>query len=590
VPEVIIVIFIGAMTIASGLLTASEVQQAEEHVVSDKFVALVDGEWVEYQFYLPVAGVYEVWLTSGGNDTRQAAQLSIDGGEPVLVIDEREPKKALSPKEREKVVSRQLIGVVSLKKGKHLIRVQHAREPGFSIAFGLQKVELISTDTAAGKKIISAGLERKPSGMKEPWQSKDFNPAPKWWRVEEVYAGNYGGLSEDVLRRIKGEGFQVVVIGCDENARGNLRHWTEVAHRLNLRLLPYVSFHTWRWRFAPEEGKEALADNGLLKSFEHAKEHKGDMRWLEQWALAEHPEWMLLNSDGKPVSPFSAEYQAGSMREPCLDTPGVKEACLALAKLLMDEGADGLFVDNVHPSGKCYGEKFGLHKHLHPEWDNATAYKEMLRAVRALVKGYGNEKIVMLNSGNPRKFFTDVGDALMWESFLFDGGEQPRMSFQRLLGAQKFWQPYLKAGGTIAALSYFGGPPELRKRNAFYAYACAKLCGFHFSDWFTGEGSGAEVLYRLRLGRAVGDVEEIRGIWLRRYENGLVVVNPDGDGQPTEAIQKLPARTLTVNLPSSWRTAVDVYDETVVNIQGRRITISVPALSGRVIVRGGKGG
>ena len=133
----IIVIFIGAMTIASGLLTASEVQQAEEHVVSDKFVALVDGEWVEYQFYLPVAGVYEVWLTSGGNDTRQAAQLSIDGGEPVLVIDEREPKKALSPREREKVVSRQLIGVVSLKKGKHLIRVQHAREPGFSIAFGL---------------------------------------------------------------------------------------------------------------------------------------------------------------------------------------------------------------------------------------------------------------------------------------------------------------------------------------------------------------------------------------------------------------------------------------------------------------------
>lgn len=583
------IILIGAATIALGIFGASKFSQAEKYVVSDEYVVLVDGEWVEYQFYLLASGLYEVWLTATGNDTRQAAQLSIDGGEPVLVTDEREPERALSPKEREKIIVRQLVGVVSLKKGKHFLKVQHAGEPGFSIAFGLQKVELIRTEIATGKRLILAGSRKNPSVREEPWQSKNFKPAPKWWRREEVYAGYYYGLSEDVLKRIKEDGFQVVVIGCDENSRGNLRRWTEFAHQLNLRLLPYVSFHTWRWRFSPEEGKESLADEELLNSFKHAKEHKGELRWLEHWALAEHPEWMLLNSEGKPVSPFSPDYQAGSMREPCLDTPGVKEACLALSKLLMDEGADGLFVDNVHPSGKCHGERFGLHKHSHPEWDNATAYKEMLREVRELVKRYGDDKIVMLNSGGPRKFFADVGDSLMWESFLFDGGEKPRMLFQQVLGAKKAWEPYLKAGGTIAALSYFGGPKELRKRNAFYAYACAKLCGFHFSDWFTAKGSGAEVLYRVRLGKAVGDVEEIDGVWLRRYENGLVAVNPDGEGQPEEVIQKLPPRTLTLTLPSSWRTAMDVYDKRIISIQKGRITISIPAFSGRVIIRAEKG-
>jgi hypothetical protein len=578
--KVCVIILGGTVIITSALFATPKTPQAKKYVVSDNYVVLVEGECVEYRFYLPTTGLYEVWLTSTGNDTRQAAQISVDSGEPVLVIDEREPERALLPKEREKIVVRQLVGVVSLKKGKHFLKVCHARETGFSTAFGFQKIELVCTEVATDKRIILAGSQRKPSATKEPWQSKDFRPAPKWWRKEEVYAGWYRGLSEDVLKRIKEDSFQVVIVG----ARGDLHHWVKIAHKLNLRLLPYVSFHTWRWRFSPEEGKERLADEDLLSSFKHAREHKGDLRWLEYWALAEHPEWMLLNSEGKPVSPFSPEYQAGSIREPCLDTPGVKEACLALAKLLMDEGADGLFVDNVHPSGKCYGEKFGLHKHLHPEWDNATAYKEMLREVRALVKRYGDDKIVMLNSGDPRKFFADVGDVLMWESFLFDGGEKPRMLFQQVLGAKKFWEPYLKSGGTIATLSYFGGPPELRKRNAFYAYACAKLCGFHFSDWFTANGSGAEVLYRLRLGKAVSDVEEINGVWLRRYQNGFVAVNPDGEGQPEEAIQKLPPRMLTLNLPSSWRTVMDVYEKKLISMQKSRITIPIPAFSGRVII------
>jgi len=149
---VCVIILGGTVIITSALFATPKTPQAKKYVVSDNYVVLVEGECVEYRFYLPTTGLYEVWLTSTGNDTRQAAQISVDSGEPVLVIDEREPERALSPKEREKVVVRQLIGVVSLKKGKHFLKVQHAREPGFSIAFGLQKVELIRTEIATGKK------------------------------------------------------------------------------------------------------------------------------------------------------------------------------------------------------------------------------------------------------------------------------------------------------------------------------------------------------------------------------------------------------------------------------------------------------
>jgi len=554
-------------------------------VVSEEYVVLSNLEWVEFEVIVP-SGTYEVWVTSGGNDTRQCARLSIDGGEPVLIIDEREPAKGLPPREREKVSVRQLVGVVSLKRGKHFFKVQHAGEAGFSVAFGLERIELLRTKDIVGKKVIKVGSQRKPSPRaKEPWESKEFIPAPKWWQKEEVYAGFYDRLNDGALKRIKDKGLRVVVIGCDEIARGELRHWANVAHELGLKVLPYVSFHTWRWRFSAEEGKERLADADLVSSFKFAQRHRGELRWLEYWALADHPEWMLLNAEGKTVSPFNPDYQAGSIREPCIDAEGVVDACLSLVKLLMDEGADGIFVDNVHPTEVCYGEKFGLHKHLHPNWTNAAAYKELLRQVRALVKRYGKEKIVMLNSGSPQKRFAGVGDSLMWESFLFDGSDEPKMRFEQVLGAKRYWDSYIKAGGTIAVLSYVGGTTsEEKKQNAFYAYACAKLCGFHFSDWFSADGTGAEVLYRIRLGKPLGDVEVREGVYLRKFVNGFVVVNPEGDGQPKETVAKIPSRTLSFAVPSHWREVVDMYDGTIIPVKGGKVTISIPAMSGRVFV------
>jgi hypothetical protein len=553
-----------------------------EILVSDKYTALRELEWVEFEATVP-AGFYEVWVTSGGNDTRQAARLSVDGGTPVLVIDEREPAKELPPKEREKLLVTQLVGVISLKSGRHFFRVQHAGEPGFSNTFCLMKLRLVSVEGCEGKTLIPVGSQTKPSRRPpHPWEARDFLAAPKWWRDEEAYAGWYQEISEDALRQIKDKGLRVVVT----SARGELRHWTEIAHRLGLRLLPYVSFHTWRWRFSPEEGKEQLADPGLLGSFEFARKHVGEVRWLEYWALAVHPEWMLLDAEGKPVSPFGPEYQAGSIREPCIDTEGVSEACLGLVTMLLEEGADGLFVDNVHPSGVCSGEKLGRHKHLHPNWTNTEAYTELLRKVREAVRKYGKDKIVMLNSGDPRAQFAGVGDSLMWESFLFDGGERLRTGFEVVLGAAASWEPYIRAGGTIAALSYIGGAtPQARKANAFYAYACAKLCGFHFSDWFTADGTGAEVLYRLRLGKPTCALEEHEGIFVRRYEKGLVLVNPEGDGQDTGTMETLPPHRVALAVPSGWSELVDVYEGTTHRPVRGRVRVAIPPRSGRVLIR-----
>jgi len=122
-------------------------------------------------------------------------------------------------------------------------------------------------------------------------------------------------------------------------------------------------------------------------------------------------------------------------------------------KGIMEMGFDGLFIDNVHPEAECYGPEHGKHGHLNPDKNNADTYKMLLSQIRPLVKSYGQDKAVVLNSGGVRKEYFPDGDALMWESYIFGSAER-RHDWNRIKQAAEELKPYIESGKALLALSY----------------------------------------------------------------------------------------------------------------------------------------
>jgi len=126
--------------------------------------------WVEYDVEVN-GGVYELWLRCGGNDTRQAAKVSIDGGEPITVVDQpmlpphtKPPKDA---RERSRMLENTFrevrVGFVKLSRGRHRIRLAHAELEGTSNSFGVDWLKLIVA-RKLGEPIIRVGDKPQPEG------------------------------------------------------------------------------------------------------------------------------------------------------------------------------------------------------------------------------------------------------------------------------------------------------------------------------------------------------------------------------------------------------------------------------------------
>ena len=94
--------------------------------------------WVEYDFLVKKPGTYELYVYSGGNNSPQAAFVSIDGSKEYLPV---EDKKAA-----ENEITPGYIAAVDLKAGKHTVRVIHHRADGFSSAFALDRIEFRCTE------------------------------------------------------------------------------------------------------------------------------------------------------------------------------------------------------------------------------------------------------------------------------------------------------------------------------------------------------------------------------------------------------------------------------------------------------------
>lgn len=301
---------------------------------------------------------------------------------------------------------------------------------------------------------------------------------------------------------------------------------------------------------------------------------------------SKHPEWFLRREDGQIRRPFDeANYDVG-WEQSCCNHRSLMEAYAQGVRNLLDIGAGGVFVDNVHPYPDCFGAKLGLHDHDWPDKNNIECYKLALRGVYDAVKCYGQDRVVILNPGGPRTDYFPYGDCVMWESFVwrspFDGDKAPLAKARRwdptswaeLQTDLPAWRSLGEKGPSIAPLTYLPDP-DTEAENAFFAYATARLAGL---DQWTGtcvqRRDILRRLYRIQTGPAESEVLDAGGAAYRQFHNALIVCNHSA---------------ATVDLRASVPTAlgpvvVELYDMRRVQVTEGHVVVSLPPESGRVFV------
>ena len=337
----------------------------------------------------------------------------------------------------------------------------------------------------------------------------------------------------------------------------------EEAHRWGLRTMPYVSLYK------------------VIDTSE-APHYKTQPFWKEI-DLVEHPDWALLREDGKRRRPFNRPDYPVGIHQSCCNQPGIADAYVQGVDNVLAVGADGVFVDNVHPYPKCYGPELGIHEHLDPTKNNTEMYKAALTRVYEAVKAHGPEFAVMLNSGGPSHDYIGFGDTLMWESWVFrhgfagDEGDLAVLrryhDWKRVLRAYEDWKDFTEGGGSIAPYTYLP-VRELEKPHAFLAFACAKLCGFQ--QWTASAGERQDILrqlYRTDLGSPVGPLETQGTLHFRRYERALIVGNSGAEAARGE----LP-------WPVKDPRVTDLYTGEMLLARDGELQVELPPDSGRVYV------
>lgn len=362
--------------------------------------------------------------------------------------------------------------------------------------------------------------------------------------------------------------------------------WINEAHQWGIKAMPYVSLYK-----VLDSSQGDPVEDGM-----HFSEHPF---WKEvnvynpQTHVLEYPEWLLIGPDGQVRRPFDDPNYPPYFQQSCCNHQSLINAYAQGVRNVMSLGADGVFVDNVHPSTTCYGATLGIHTHDWPYLNNAQCYKVALSNVYSAVKSYGVGKYVMLNPGGPAGQYLPYGDSTMWESFMWRNpydGQPPGppeqalrwdpYTFDQLKAEAAQYRPQGEQSPSVAPLTYL--PSEITmQENAFYAYSWARLAGL--DQWTCKGPCGRDIqrrLYRVQTGVAVSDLIETGGGAYRQFENALIATNPS-----SQTIQ------ITMAVPSSMTGILfDLYNACELPpVVGGQITLTLPAESGRVIVSRGDG-
>lgn len=379
----------------------------------------------------------------------------------------------------------------------------------------------------------------------------------KWSMSDETYSCTTSGMT---LQELASGGVTVV------SHTPATKEYCEEAHKWGLKVCPYVSLY---------KVIDSTKGADLLR----------EPFWKEVDA-SKHPEWYLRREDGEIRRPFEEVDYPAPFHQSCCNHRNLIEAYVRGVRNVMEVGADGVFVDNVHPYPKCYGPQLGLHAHDWPDKDNTECYKMALRKVYEAVKSYGPDRVVILNSGSPNSAYVGYGDSLMWESFIWRFGMAgdtglpvkarrvaPR-TWKDALTAYNRWKPFIEQGVSIAPLTYLPDK-NTEDENAFFAYACAKLCGFeHWTATCAKRRDILRRLYHIRTGRPLTDLMDQGASAYRVFENALIVWNHSEE--TTEVT--IPLRT------GPRPPLIELFAMKETPLVDGKITLRLPPETGRILV------
>jgi hypothetical protein len=299
--------------------------------------------------------------------------------------------------------------------------------------------------------------------------------------------------------------------------------------------------------------------------------------------MSEHPEWLEIDEHGRQRrTGFWESEDAKNMYCTCANTRGYRESLLAYLEHLMDMGAGGIFLDNVHPGDTCWGEKYGVHKHLYPT--QREAFAALMKEAQALIRRKDPEGALLVNSADPLTLpaiYWPWVDCEMSESFICTWVSKHRWGdwHKQWNGMDRKLARWMRAGKQVCCLSYVGHTEHTLKDDCYFCYASARLMNM---IWQAGNEKvllDPELiqLYQIETGQPAAPERTVsNGIHYRVFANAVVAANPTGRDA-----------AVRVEGPLTTSKLLDLYSRETIKVQSlSRLAgaarIVVPRQSGRV--------
>lgn len=429
--------------------------------------------------------------------------------------------------------------------------------------------------------LLTARIASSSKAMKVEKKGKAYygEPAPEWLRNVVTYSVVGKRLPETMEIYGRWQKYYQAVTVAKLGETG-LRAWIERVKSGGAKAIVYVQF-TFSW------------DTEKMKRHKIRRADVTNFFW-DELDLAKHPEWRLIGranasigSAGSPV-PYTRDVgRPNFMYRTCFNSAGYKEACLKVVGKVMEMGADGVFVDLVQPLIPCAGPKFGKHRHVYPGKSNTEAYHVLLKDIYSLVKSYGKDKAVILNSLIPDGFKVSphwrIADALMLEALFEPVG--PGKYFHTWDDFQNFAKHYeeaLEYGKVPIVLCYTRRvrAADERKNFSFFTYAAVKMYELHWTDCGglanyhdKKDEELARKVYAVRMGKAVSEIKQDNGVYFRVFERGVLVANPTKQ-----------AKSITIALGKDASFA-DIYNDTIVSSKAGALSVTINQVSGRIFTK-----
>jgi len=330
-------------------------------------------------------------------------------------------------------------------------------------------------------------------------------------------------------------------------------------------------------------------------------DNRSDECYLRVAYSNEHPEICLTDEDGQFVDALVDGTYRMKQYLTCMNHPLFVAKALALVKQVMDKGNDGVLIRWDRSGRECHAENMHVayikqvhsvasqipwmeqydqhvlnaqvHKHLYPGKDQDYAFERFMGKVNRLVKRYGRDRVIVLESDLR---FQNHADALFVRPTL-DHLDDLLTDIHATVD-----KPVIVASHPWEAQT---------KDNLLYALAESWLHGCTYElNGAVGRDLPARMT-KLRAGRRLSGIIRLGVVKYAIYENGLAAVN--GSNQPTTARLKLPehyARRTLVDLRTARTVKIEtgkavmspsVHDQDRISA-GREMVVDIPASSGNI--------